>query len=180
MVRGIKVAPTSRKALRAEAQEIRTQLGITDPYFPILEFVDVGLGQLFPQYTLDVVSTVEMGNDHALTIPDEQVIVIREDVYLGAFKGCGRDRFTLAHEVGHLLLHGGIRLARTSGDSPTVHKPFEDSEWQADAFAGELLMPIETAQSCFPSATRLADKCGVSEPAAQVRFSVLRKEGLMP
>lgn len=179
MVRGIKVAPTSRKALRAQAEDMRTQLGITNPYFPILELVDLGLGQLFPQYIVDVVPDGELGNDHALTIPDERVIMIREDVYVGAFQGRGRDRFTLAHEVGHLLLHGGIRLARTSGRSQTLHKPYEDSEWQADVFAAELLMPVESAQACYPSVGCLAETCGVSEAAAKVRFSVLRKEGLV-
>ena len=35
----------------------------------------------------------------------ENCIKIREDVYERAIKGYGRDRFTLAHELGHFLMH---------------------------------------------------------------------------
>ena len=47
----------------------------------------------------------------------------------------------MAHELGHLLLHRveTITLAREDGDIP----PYKDPEWQANAFAGELLAPYE-------------------------------------
>lgn len=69
-------------------------------------------------------------------------MVIREDVY-EAWNDPndpmhGRARFTLAHELGHLVLHEGPALHRQT--AMIKHKVFEDSEWQADYFA-EFLMP---------------------------------------
>lgn len=46
-----------------------------------------------------------MGAKHGETIPSENRIRIREDVYERACNGYGRDRLTMAHELGHLLLH---------------------------------------------------------------------------
>ena len=50
----------------------------------------------------------------------------------------GRRRFTLAHEIGHALLHSNAR------DSAVVSGPKKDPrERFADTFAGEFLMPTE-------------------------------------
>lgn len=175
----VRVKPTSRKALRAKACRLRQQLGVKDDYFPIVDLLDPILSHQFPQYVFDVLPTEAMHpEEHALTDPDQRVILIREDTYIGACEGVGRDRFTLAHELGHLVLHGGNYLARTVAprqQKPT-HQKFEDSEWQADNFAAELLMPISAVKQCR-NADELASRCGVSVPAAEVRFRVLRSEG---
>ena len=54
-----------------------------------------------------------------------------------------RTRFDLAHETGHLVMHGGL----TPGDA--------DSEAQADQFASALLMPRLGFAREFPRSTRL-------------------------
>jgi len=74
-----------------------------------------------------------MGAKHGETIPSENRIRIREDVYERACNGYGRDRLTMAHELGHLLLHRVemITLAREDGDIP----PYKDPEWQAKDIA---------------------------------------------
>ena len=175
MPKGIKVAPASRRSLRALATHLRTQIGVESAYFPILEFIDLGLGHHFPELIVDVVPKSDMPVEHGVTMPDQQIILIREDVYEGAANGRGRDRFTLAHELGHLILHTGVPLSRSSLD----HKPYEDSEWQANTFASELLMPVEASRRCYPNTSELAELCGVSSDAARVRFSVLLGEGLI-
>lgn len=85
-----------------------------------------------------------------------------------------RNRFTMAHELGHLLLHEEGRLYRdvTFDGSP--------KESQANAFAVELLMPmwmvgpyVEALPKGDPEAvdeavTRMAETFGVSK-AAMVR-----------
>jgi len=63
--------------------------------------------------------------------------------------GDSRGTFTLCHEIGHLVLHRGTlkhlgqlphrELMLTRGEN--THRPFEDSEWQANRFASALLMP---------------------------------------
>ena len=56
-----------------------------------------------------------MGDKHGETFPDEHIIRIREDVYLGAVNGCGRDGMTIAHEVGHLFLHDNNLIMSFNG-----------------------------------------------------------------
>jgi hypothetical protein len=41
---------------------------------------------------------------HGETSVEERLIRIREDIYLGAIQGMGRDRVTVGHEVGHYIL----------------------------------------------------------------------------
>lgn len=59
-----------------------------------------------------------------------------------------RDRYTLAHEVGHVILHSNIVMqlaplaARRNTQRPI--KTYENAEWQAEHAAGALLMPLVT------------------------------------
>ena len=110
-----------------------------------------------------------MGNNHGLTDPRTGKIFIREDVYEGACHGIGRDRMTLAHELGHFLLHDGIALglARVGNDE---HVPtYCDPEWQASAFAAEFLMDHDIIRLMTPE--EVAEKCGVSLQAARFQKS---------
>ncbi len=71
----------------------------------------------------------------------------------------GRYRFTVAHEVGHWVLHAPKVLAKKRQPSLFGDKDNEPSivcrssqrkepaEWQADYFAGHLLMPTEFVQT---------------------------------
>lgn len=55
-----------------------------------------------------------------------------------------RTRFTLAHELGHILLGWHLGLAECSMTPTTVRHP---DEQEADAFAAELLIPTEWIHS---------------------------------
>jgi Zn-dependent peptidase ImmA (M78 family) len=174
-----KVEPTSRKKLRKLAESFWDVTNPAIEMYPIVEVVDVALSKhLGDRYTFAVVDKDLMEDSHGLTDPDRQIMLIRADVYDGACRGNGRDRFTLAHELGHLWLHGGGRyLQRAAPDAgPPTHRKFEDSEWQANQFAAELLMPIKLVVKCS-SAEDLAKRAGVSVQAAEIRFKALREEG---
>lgn len=100
----------------------------------------------------------------------------------------GRRRFTIAHEIGHLLLHVPGRRA-TFYDRPTDIREIEEGatseapelrqrEREANAFARELLMP-ETLVGDQAHATgfnlpALADRFGVSVPAMRLRLRLLK------
>jgi len=88
----------------------------------------------------------------------------------------GRDRFTLAHELGHLVLHSNTGMARRVRSSEI--KIYCNSEWQADAFGGALLVPAHIARE-LGSADAIVRICGVSEAAANTRLRVLRRHGMM-
>lgn len=158
----------SRKTVRELAQLIRKiQCAENELYFPILEFMEKTLPSIIPNYTFRIGTLEEMGDCEGLTLPDRKEIVIREDVYNRAYEGGGRERLTIAHELFHFLMHSEktVAFARTSGNSIPA---YQDPEWQADAFGGELLVPFELARNL--TIEQIAEKCGVSVKAATVQY----------
>ena len=65
---------------------------------------------------------------------------------------------------------GAIALCRLAPNERL--KPFEDPEWQADAFGGELLASSYLIEEL--PAYEVAAKCGVSMSAARVQLNTLR------
>jgi Zn-dependent peptidase ImmA (M78 family) len=77
----------------------------------------------------------------------------------------------VAHEVGHLFLHEDDAIALCRLDPCEKLKPYEDPEWQADAFGGELLASSYLIKRM--SVYEVQIKCGVSSAAArcQLRYA---------
>jgi len=167
--------PIQRNKLRALANLLREHSGHKDElYFPIVQFVEHKMPRLFPDFNLEIVPKSHFPkNTHGETSIDERVIRIREDIYLGAITGEGRDRMTLAHEVGHytLLVAKGLKLYRSFDEAQ--FEAFRDPEWQAKALAGELLCPYHLIGNMAPQQIALA--CGVSDSAAQYHFKLKNK-----
>lgn len=128
---GHKVYPLSELAIRDIAGRVRQLLSVVGApvkgAIDIVEVTDIHLPQLMDHFCLDIVPDGSIGTDYARTYSDKNLIQVQDSVYEGALRGNGRDRFTLAHELGHLYLHRGMagysRAAISSG-----HKPYEDSE----------------------------------------------------
>src|SRR5262245_15225898 len=103
MNRGYRVPPLSRAALRDTAKQFREALGLeADAWFPIVEVYEWGLPEAWEDFHFEVVEPHAM-KEHALAFPGDARVVVREDIYDRACAGEGRDRFTLAHELGHLI-----------------------------------------------------------------------------
>ena len=171
------VPPLSRDKIIDAAVNLRTALRITNQMFPILTVVEVLLPQIDEEFSFEVKDEAELGNQHGLTRPELKEMWIRDDVYEGARKGVGRDRFTIAHELGHYLLHNEPGLARTlkpKGSLPA----YRCSEWQANSFAGALLIPTDVTLA-LRDPQAIAEACGVSLDAARVQIKVLTQKGLM-
>jgi hypothetical protein len=169
-----KVEAISRKELRQYALDVRCHLGISDEfYFPVVEFLE-SMGSIFPNFYFEVVEDEELPEGHAVTDLNEGCIRIRRTVYDRACKGYGRDRMTIAHEIGHYLtlIVSSFKLYRTF-DAQDV-KSYEDPEWQAKCFAGELLVPAHLINGMTIS--DIAQKCGVSKDAAQYQLKSIQKE----
>jgi Zn-dependent peptidase ImmA (M78 family) len=109
----------------------------------------------------------EMGDDHGQTIPEHKLIKLREDVYDGMCQGKGRDCFTGAHELGHLLLHGTVGFSRMAPNANT--KLYCKSEWQANTFASAFLIDEDLLRQCR-SIEEVREMFGVSQSAAETRF----------
>ena len=170
-VTGMKVPPCSRRDLRAIAENVHRELrydGKTP--FPVVEVVEWVLPKLIPGFEFCILSKTEMGDDHGRTYPDKHLMFIRDDVYEGACKGYGRDRFTIGHELSHQLLHEGVDVSLARTNLP--HVAYEDSEWQADALSGELLMPYKNI--CGLTVEQVMNTYQVSLSAARTQLKVAK------
>lgn len=167
------VEPLSRPAIRKKARLVRQVTGFDAlSYFPIANFLENELPQIFEEFAFIPREREALGPMHARTFPSAMLIEVREDVYHGARLGRGRDRMTLAHEFGHLCLHQEQPLARTM-DSETV-PAYRCAEWQAKAYAGELLIPHHL-RGRFGSPAQVARQCGVSLEAAEYHWKKVWK-----
>lgn len=101
----------------------------------------------------------------------------------------GRRRFTIAHEVGHLLLHVPVVHEGFCDRSADIQEIEEDPlaaelpelrqrEREANVFARELLMPEflvnEQARATGFNLPALADRFEVSVPAMRLRLRLLK------
>ena len=96
------VEAKSRQDLRELALFLRNTLNLeNEKYFPITELLDV-LAEIFDNFSYEIVEDNELPfGTHADTNALTGHIRIRESVYEGACNGNGRDRMTIAHELGH-------------------------------------------------------------------------------
>ena len=168
----MKVPPLGRRNLRAIASGIHRQLHYdgSGP-FPVMEMLELVLPAVYPDFVYEVCPKDELGNDHGMTFPDKHLILLREDVYDGACDGRGRDRYTVAHEISHQILHEGLGVRLMREDVP--HKAFEDSEWQANALAGEMLMPYDKIIDLDEEA--VSERYCVSLSAAKTQLNAARR-----
>lgn len=173
-LRGVRVAPLSTNDIVKIAQEVRK-------YFGLDNIVRVCPVRMIEALQYSGVLEFEVIEDHkfprgkeAETCPDERYMRIRQSVYDGACGGDPRSRFTLAHELGHFILHREMKSFARMADKS--HKRFEDSEWQADTFAGELLIDNRLINSEM-TVDEIMNKFGVSRSAAETKLRKLSKSG---
>ena len=102
-----------------------------------------------------------------------------------------RQRFTIAHEIGHLLLHEGKpmfvdKLVRVNLRDATSSAATDKQEIEANRFAAELLMPVAFVESEVRDllkrnedisvdefTQKMADRFKVSRQAMEIRLSTL-------
>lgn len=104
-------------------------------------------------------------------------------IYVRSSDSIRRQRFTIAHELGHLRLHAqnhprgftdeDVNFFRTDGTADGDQR----TETEANQFAAELLMPRPNVQEAYrhiKSLSVLARNFGVSTEAVGYRLSALR------
>jgi Zn-dependent peptidase ImmA (M78 family) len=122
-------------------------------------------------------------------------ILASESIYYRLENRHPRAGYFVVHELGHCVLHTDqlMRLAQMPTDQQAAfhrgrggHRPFEDTEWQANAFASALLMPargIAALEQTYGQLTDslIADEFGVSLEAAGYRLNLYnsKKEDLL-
>ena len=128
----------------------------------------VSLRDVVSALNLKVVQTIGepfLGEAALQPLGDTHAIVVR-----GA-SNARRRRFTIAHEIGHFVLHPG-RLAPERGGA--VKEAWQLQEREAYQFAAEILMPEDLVQAAVlehgGDVGRLADRFDVSRKAMQARL----------
>lgn len=178
---GFRVVGRSIADIRVSADNVRQVLGVGDNPQDIdfgwfLDWLSVKYG-----ITYDVVEPHEMPHHdvEACWDPESVTMHIRSDVFMKLCLDDPRARFTVVHELGHGLLGHQRTLNRTAyGRPPRV---FEDSEWQANLFAAEFLMPLDVIRKFgLNSAWMIEQHFNVSAQAAHLREKQLRKRGELP
>ena len=112
----------------------------------------------------------------AFTVPENKLVVLRQDVYDGLFEDEVFSRSTVIHELSHIVLNHAVTLHR--GAILGQHEFYEDSEWQAKALTAAVMMPIEACRAAH-SVDELSRLCGTSIQAANYRIESLTKRGLV-
>ncbi|ANN74684.1 hypothetical protein BAU08_09650 [Bordetella bronchialis] len=113
----------------------------------------------------------------AFAVPEQKLIVIREDIYDALLDDDPFARYTVVHEFSHIFLQHAVTLHRNAilGD----HHWWEDSEWQANNLAAEILMPVEVVRRLGGKPLLIQAACGVSSKAAGYRVDNLKREGVL-
>jgi len=96
----------------------------------------------------------------------------------------GQRRFSIAHELGHLLLgHGGAAMCTRASDVQAHYEGGKLREQEANVFAGDFLLPTKlVARRCdvspihFGVVENIAEEFGTSLVATSIRFAELTPE----
>lgn len=175
-LRGFKVPRATVHQIRKIAEKLRQTL--QGQNFKSMEVFlekiinDMKL-KIVPDNTSEMPGEVEAGYD-----PKEQCILLRDSDYIALCKGAkGRCRFTFWHEFGHFILDHRRVIGRSVADESPHHYE-EDSEWQANTFAAEFLMPFSVIQrEGLTTPEQIMHRFNVSMAAAVVRLKAIKEKG---
>jgi hypothetical protein len=189
----IRVPPLSTSDIERVAEALLAELcpeALESPTkLDLLDWVDHQLGRL--GIFVAPVAASDLVDAAAVTIPDRSTgieILMAEELWDALLAGGVRSYFarsTLAHELGHAVLH--VSTIRRRKASPLgqhlLHrvvrrelKPYEDPEWQAWTFAGFLMAPRRTvAMLRDKTSSGLSAAFGMNTPMADVHLRRLAK-----
>jgi len=148
------------------ADEIHTQLyKEEDEIINVVEIAkQLGFDVYSSNFSSDIAGMVINSKDkHAIYVNQSDIIE--------------RQRFTIAHEIGHIILHHNIKESEFEEvDYRGKNKVFEPKEYEANNFAAALLMPRKKAIEIWKEIEDLDDfavKFKVSKMAAAIRLQNL-------
>lgn len=181
MTTTIAVRPLSKAAIRKRMNDV---LRIHHPEvlerpraFPLLGYIEEDL--MWENFGFECrVGGPNEVPDHVLAFTDfsHEEVVLSEETYADLRRDDGRARFSMAHEIAHVILHTeqlrdmgrsvhGLRLNRNKRSFPIYQCP----EWQADTGAAELLVPAKWIPD-FGDPLSVSMQFGVSNQMAGIRL----------
>lgn len=173
MDRGFEVPPCSRLDLLLYADKVHNAVGYDGTSaFPIVLFMENVLPRVYPDASIEIVPSGSLDDKLGETFPADHLIRLPQDVYDAAVAGDGFPRMTVAHEVAHLLWHESVPISLARRRANESLPAYKTSEWQANALAGALLMPIMKIVSMDPY--EVSEKYLVSISAALTQTRAAR------
>ena len=162
------VPPKTRAELEGYADALRRAFGQEDPFLDVVSILERGFSGIGTRLTFRIATRNEAGPRMGYVDPMQRTLNIREDVYEGLIKNVNFDRFTVSHEIGHGLLHTATMNRMVS---PGAVPAYRSAEWQADNFAGALLMPRRLVDP-NKSVRELAEQFGITQSAVRARLKI--------
>jgi hypothetical protein len=134
------------RKMMAEAMKYRHEFDMA--YVELVDIVSIlefRLVERYPKFRLVIRTDSDMRED-AMTEPHLDRITVRRSVYMAACEDDVEARFTLAHELGHFLLHRekNVQMHKDQlGANQNISGmcAIESTEDQADMFARHFLAP---------------------------------------
>lgn len=157
------VTRRSERQIESFAGMVRAELGVApDERLAMLPILEFAIDEMVPDAYLTVLPDRELNGAEGCTGHDEPVITLSAGTYASLVRGNARARMTAAHELGHLLMHYGqpVYMYRTRSKDRRFNP-----EWQAEYFAGALLMPRQALVK-FRTVSKVMEAFGVSRGAA--------------
>lgn len=174
---GVIMCPPINRIYRKTPMEILKEYGDLDciPINLTMLLQNIGISALPMDFT-DLEKSLHKGHILGLVLKDTKNAVI----YYSKNDSVNRQRFTIAHELGHICNH----LVPDSDDYPYIDWRIEEEsetekEKMANIFAGELLIPLPKLKDVymsmtFPFSSDLAKQFGISENVMEERLNYLK------
>jgi Zn-dependent peptidase ImmA (M78 family) len=136
------------------ARKLRIELGIDDQLRPDMITVVIKLKERGRIENYVRVPDKDMPDSEAMFDPDKRLLYIRESTFAaanGLFAGTDaerrRARYTIAHEIGHIVLgHSAVRHRGASNEQRKAAKGNWQDEREAEQFAAAFLAPAHLAE----------------------------------
>ena len=146
----------------------------------VVSILEFRLPELFPGFRL-IIKPNEEVCDYAISEPQNNRIIVRESVYDSACDGDAFCRFTLAHELGHFLLHSskGCSLHKSADKydaAISAMNAVESAETQADMFAAHFLVQPALAFELKGDPVLLSLRAGVPLGSAKSVISAVKRQ----
>lgn len=175
MTRQLTMMVTARRSdeIRSIAHQYKDKFGLGHVRaVPIVELLEVLPKFTGEQFDYEICSANEFGYGvEAVTYPDHMLMRISQKVYDAACTNDGRSRFTLAHELGHLILH---RNQPPSFARATNFPIYCDCEWQSDEFGGYFMIDDRLIHPTMTVNDIMTEFC-VTRSAAEVAYCKYKK-----
>ncbi len=180
--------PRKNSEIRDLAARLRSHFGISDTeHVDIIECAsrgDIWTVKGIKPLRLEVVSDNQMTGNAGLTSYDGRTVIIQIPRHIrhDAFLGDGFARNTVAHELGHAVMHfeklsRGAVMARRSARNVTPKwiPAYESAEHHARVFAPAFLIN-ETIARSLNSVDEISVRFGISRSSAEIYLEQIQSE----